>query len=334
MRSVMRFLSIFLLGAAFVAPAPAASDQPLGLALEGYEYPHPVHYLEIEMQRQTLTMAYMDVKPANPNGRTVMLLHGKNFCGAYWGTTIEALSSAGYRVVVPDQIGFGKSSKPENLHYTFHLLAQNTKAVLDHIGVSQTAVLGHSMGGMVATRFALMYPETTQSLLLVNPIGLEDWKLKVPYQPVEWWYERELGKSLDGIREYQRQNYYHGTWDDSYEPWAELLYRWTLSPDFRRLAWNNALTYDMIFTQPVVYEFPKIQAPTLLVIGQLDRTAPGKGLVSKEVAATMGLYPELGRAAAKAIPNAKLVEFDGVGHSPHLEAFDRFREALLAFLAE
>lgn len=330
----MRFLSILLFAATVAISTAAPSHQPLGLALEGYEYPHPVHYLDLEIQRQTLTMAYMDVQPASPNGRTVMLLHGKNFFGAYWATTIEALTSAGFRVVVPDQIGFGKSSKPDNLHYTFHLLAQNTKAVLDHIGVDKTAVLGHSMGGMLATRFALMYPETTDSLLLVNPIGLEDWKLKVPYQPVEWWYERELNKTLEGLREYQRQNYYHGTWQESYDLWPELLYRWTLSPDFRRLAWNNALTYDMVFTQPVVYEFPKIQAPTLLLIGQLDRTALGKGLVSKEVAATMGLYPELGRKTAEAIPDAELVELDGVGHAPHLEAFDRFRDALLDFLAD
>ncbi|MBI1358230.1 MAG: alpha/beta fold hydrolase [Acidobacteria bacterium] len=332
----MRLLSIALLFATVVPalPAAAAPLEPLGLSLEGYEYPYPVEYLEIEMQRQTLTMAYMDVKPASPNGRTVLLLHGKNFCGAYWGTTIEALTKAGFRVVVPDQIGFGKSSKPDTLHYTFQLLARNTKAVLDHIGVMRTTVLGHSMGGMLATRFALMYPETTENLALVNPIGLEDWKLKVPYQPVEWWYERELGKSLENIREYQSKSYYHGTWKESYEPWAELLYRWTLSPDFRRLAWNNALTYDMIFTQPVVYEFPQVRARTLVMIGQLDRTALGKNLVSKEEAATMGRYPELGRATARAIPDAKLVELDGVGHAPHLEAFERFRDELLAFLDE
>jgi len=331
----MRILSVLLLSLLLPAALVVAEDlEPLGLALEGYEYPHPVHYLDLEIQNQVLTMAYMDVKPDDPNGRTVMLMHGKNFCGAYWGTTINALTEAGYRVVVPDQIGFGKSSKPDTLHYSFHLLASNTKKVLEHIGVDRTTVLGHSMGGMLATRFTLMYPETAEHLVLVNPIGLEDWKVKVPYQPVEWWYERELKKTLEGLKSYQRENYYHGTWKDSYEPWAELLYRWTLSPDFRRLAWNNALTYDMVFTQPVVYEFPNVQAPTLLIIGQLDRTALGKGLVSKEVAATMGRYPELGKATAEAIPDATLVELEGVGHAPHLEVFDRFRDELLDFLED
>ncbi len=69
-------------------------------------------------------MAYMDVTAKNPNSKTVVLLHGKNFNGAYWKTTIEALTKEGYRVIVPDQIGFGKSSKPVGYQFTFQQLAQ------------------------------------------------------------------------------------------------------------------------------------------------------------------------------------------------------------------
>ena len=72
--------------------------------------------------------------------------------------------------------------KPAYFHYTFQQLAETTKQLLDSLDISQTAVLGHSMGEMLATRFALMFPEITDKLILVNPIGLEDWKLKVPYQ--------------------------------------------------------------------------------------------------------------------------------------------------------
>jgi pimeloyl-ACP methyl ester carboxylesterase len=88
----------------------------------------------------------------------------------------------------------------------------------------------------------------------------------------------------------------------------------------------------MIFTQPVVYEFPVMKVPTLLIIGQRDRTALGKGSVPKEVAETMGDYPALGKKTAEAIPDAKLVEIDGIGHLPHIEAFDRFIEPLTDFL--
>lgn len=81
-------------------------------------------------------MAYMDVQPAYHNGKTVVLLHGKNFNGAYWKTTIDALTKEGYRVIVPDQIGFGKSSKPIGYQFTFQQLAVNTKAILDELRVN------------------------------------------------------------------------------------------------------------------------------------------------------------------------------------------------------
>lgn len=277
-------------------------------------------------------MAYMDVRPQKANGKVVLLLHGKNFNSAYWEQTAKRLSENGYRVIMPDQIGFGKSSKPQHLQYTFQLLAENTKKLLDTLQIQQVSVLGHSMSGMVATRFALMYPDRTRQLILTNPIGLEDWKLKVPYQSVDDWYQTELQQNPEKIRKYQQENYYHGTWKPEYEKWVIPLAGWTLNPHYECIAWNAALTYDMVFTQSVVYEFDKIKAPTLLIIGQLDRTALGKNLVSKEVAATMGNYPALGKATAQKIPNAKLVEIEGVGHLPHIEAFDRFIMPLLQFL--
>ncbi len=124
-----------------------------------------------------------------------MLLHGKNFNGAYWETTVRELTKSGFRVVLPDQIGFGKSTKPQNFQYSFQQLADNTKALLDTLGIAKTAVLEHSMGGMLATRFALMYPQVTEKLILENPISLEDYKRFVPYLPVDWWYKNELDQN-------------------------------------------------------------------------------------------------------------------------------------------
>ena len=306
----------------------------LDIELLNYRYPYPVFHITLNIQEQMLKMAYMDVKPANYNGRNVLLLHGKNFNGAYWQTTIKSLSKAGFRVIVPDQIGFGKSSKPHHFHYTFQQLARNTKMLLDTLGVIKTAVLGHSMGGMLATRFALMYPQRTEKLILENPIGLEDWKLKVPYQPVEWWYHNELKKNYASIRKYELENYYANQWKPEYDEWVKLLAGWTLNADYATIAWNAALTYDMIFTQPVVYEFNPVVSPTLLIIGIRDRTALGKPLVPEAVRKTMGLYGQLGKKTQQAIPNARLVELQGVGHLPHIESFGRFIEPLIEFLKE
>jgi len=315
-----------------ITKAQTDTLQWLDLELTNYKYPYAVSKLELRIQNQELTMAYMDEKPANYNGKNIVLFHGKNFNDAYWKTTIEALTKKGFRVIVPDQIGFGKSSKPDHFHYTFQQLAQNTKTLLDSLHIEKTAILGHSMGGMLATRFALMYPNTVEKFILENPIGLEDWKLKVPYKPVEWWYKNELKKTYEGIKKYQLESYYDNKWQPEYDQWVNLLAGWTLNSNYKTIAWNASLTYDMIFTQPVVYEFKNITAPTLLIIGTRDRTALGKGLVSENVKKTMGLYNQLGKQTQKKIPNAKLVEIENVGHLPHIEKFDSFIKPLITFL--
>ena len=312
--------------------AQSTGLRALDTRLSTVTYPFEVKFFPLNVQGQFLEMAFMDVKPENYNGRNVILLHGKNFNGAYWKTTAEALSRDGYRVIIPDQIGFGKSSKPENYQYSFHQLAANTKQILDSLNISRITVLGHSMGGMLATRFALMYPEITEKLILVNPIGLEDYKTMVPYTDIFTNYQNELKQTPEAIKEYQLRFYYDNKWKPEYDEWLNLLAGWTLHKDYPRIAWNNALTSDMVFTQPVVYEFGNIRVPTLLIIGTRDRTAIGKNLAAPEIAATMGLYNKLGRTTQQKIPGSELIELDGIGHMPHIEAFEKFIKPLRNFI--
>jgi pimeloyl-ACP methyl ester carboxylesterase len=303
------------------------------LRLESFDYPFAVQTFKLRSQQQDLEMAWMEVKPERAATGTVVLLHGKNFSGAYWQETAEALRDAGFRVIMPDQVGFGKSSKPAHYQFTFQQLAANTRELLRHAGVTRVHVIGHSMGGMVAARYALMFPDEVQSLTFVNPLGLEDWKAKgVPYRSVDALAQQELGQTAEKIRAYQRQNYYGGDWRSDYDRWVEMLVTFTRSPDYPRMAWIQALTSDMIYTQPVVYEFPLIKSPTLLIIGQRDRTAPGKDRLDESARRELGKYPELGRTAAKSIPGAKLIELEGIGHAPHLENFQRFIVPLRNFL--
>ena len=314
--------------------AQTDKTKPLGLNLETVQYPFPVGYIDLNIQGEDLKMAFMDVKPEKANGKTILLLHGKNFNGAYFEQTARDLSANGFRVIIPDQIGFGKSSKPHRIQYSFQLLAQNTHALLDSLHITKTSVLGHSMGGMLATRFTLMYPGMVDKLILENPIGLEDWKLLVPYQGVDDWYQAELIQTYDKIKSYQLTFYYDNNWKPEYDKWTNMLAGWTNDIDYPLIAWNSALTYDMIFTQPVLYEFPNIKAPTLLIIGLRDRTALGKNKAPKEIQGTLGNYPALGRLTASKIKNSKLVEIDNVGHLPHIEAYPKFIEPLLKFLKE
>ncbi|WP_088500015.1 alpha/beta fold hydrolase [Pseudomonas taetrolens] len=311
--------------------APSAPGPVYGEELQGFEYPYPLHRFEFNSQGQPVQMGYMDISPSGKaNGRTAVLMHGKNFCAATWGDSIKALSAAGYRVVAADQIGFCTSSKPEYYQYSFQQLADNTHALLTSLGIDKASVVGHSTGGMLATRYALMYAPETEKLVLVNPIGLEDWKaLGVPWRTIDQWYERELKLSAEGIRKYEQSTYYGGRWKPEYDRWVDMLAGLNKGPGHKRVAWNSALIYDMIFTQPVFYELPALKVPTVLLIGDADTTAIGSDIASPEVKARIGDYTVLGKQAAKLIPGATLVEFPGMGHAPQMEDPPGFNKVLI-----
>jgi pimeloyl-ACP methyl ester carboxylesterase len=301
----------------------------LQLNAQKVAYPHPVQSLTLQIEKQSVQMSYMDVQLQKRNGKTVLLLHGKNFNGYYWKDVIAYLNKDGYRVIVPDQVGWGRSDKP-NIHYSFHLLAANTKALLDTLQIDKVFVIGHSMGGMLSTRFALMYPATVEKLVLENAIGLEDYKTFVPYQPVEKQYENKLKATYETYKKYQQT--YYPVWKPEYEQYVAAQSESLADSNFAQTAWANALTYQMIYEQPVVYEFKNIKQPTLLIMGQEDRTVVGKNLLSKDVAAQHGIYPELGKKLKKEIKGSKLVELKGVGHIPHVQVPDVFKKEVLNFL--
>ena len=216
-------------------------------------------------------MAYRDLRPTGAaDGKTVLLLHGKNFSGFYWEPTIEFLAQQGYRVIAPDQLGFGASSRPD-IHYSFHQMAQNTKALLDHLGIPQVDVIAHSMGGMLGVRFTLLFPETVEKLVLENPIGFEDYRKLVPYIALQQQYAAELSQTYENMRDYQK-SYYPGAWKPEYEVYVQDQASVLGTGEYPRDAWSSALTYEMIYEQPIVYEVGEISRPTLLIIGQADRT--------------------------------------------------------------
>ena len=310
--------------------ATADEGPAYGPELEGFEYPLPVQRFVFQSQRQQVQMGYLDAQPERANGRTIVLLHGKNFCAATWEGTMRFLQSKGFRVIVPDQIGFCKSSKPASYQYTFQQLAHNTKALLDSIGVQRFTVMGHSTGGMLATRIALMFPQQVEQLVMVNPIGLEDWKAEgVPSLSLDQWHAREKQITAERIRNYERVTYYVNEWRPEYERWVQMIAGMFRGPGRELVAWHSALTYDMIFTQPVVYEFPQLRVPTLLLFGERDGTAIGKDISPPEVKARLGDYPKLARRTAAAIPGAKLVLFPELGHAPQMQDPEHFHAALL-----
>jgi pimeloyl-ACP methyl ester carboxylesterase len=297
---------------------PPAHWGPVSVDLEEIPYPYPVHYLELNRFGQDMRMAYMDVPPrGTPNGQTVVIFHGMNFYAEAYTATIDALRDAGFRVVALDQIGFGRSSKPI-VPYTFSFLASNSKTVLDEIGVERAAVVGHSMGGMLAARFALHYPETTTHLVLVNQIGLTDARLNRPWSDPGLGYggpQDRLAAYRAAVNTHVR---YYPEWHPPQLEYVRRQFGHTLSGDYPRYAQVRSLLSHMVYSDPIVYDWQHIGTKALVIGGADDQLAQN--------------WAALARNSAEQLPNAAILLYDGVGHNPHAQIPDRFHADLVRFL--
>jgi pimeloyl-ACP methyl ester carboxylesterase len=323
--------------ALFISPstlsAEGAAREPYGIGLEGFAYPYPVSQLPLNNDGEQVRMAYMDVAPAQPNGRTVLLLHGRNFPSSYWSPIIKTLSDAGYRVVVPDQIGFGKSTKPAGeLH--FDTLARNTIALLDHLQIAKADIVAHSLGGMLGVRIARAYPDRVSHLLLAAPIGLEDYRFYVPPTPTEKIIENEDKLTAEGYRKQLETNYSLKLPPDQVTPFIDARFNIKGSAEYPRWLRAFVSSAQMIYREPVVHEIPLITQPTLFIMGADDHNAPGKPNAPEALRPKMGQNAELARALAARMSDARAEVIANTGHLVFLEAPAKFNELMLGFLAK
>ena len=307
-------------------PTPA-DVKPGSITCEDVPYPYPVSYLPLTLYGQDVRIAFMDVAPAGQaNGHTVILFHGNNFAGFYFGNVIEALRKAGFRVIAPDQIGYGRSSKPI-IPYNFHDMARNTSLILQSLKIDKAMIVGHSMGGMLAARFATQFPGVTERLVLYNPIGLVDGRFDRPWDSTDDSYKRTLASTYQSIRASIMRYVAHNpaAWTPEFETYSRVRYAWTLSADWPRLAMVQTLISQVQYADPVVDDWAHIKAPTL-VFGGAEDSLPGSAAV----------FRERMKFVAETIPNgrARLQLLPGLGHVPHMEAPDKTLPPLVAFLTE
>jgi len=313
-----RALPLCLALGAANAQAPADYG-PMSPNMEDVPYPHPVSTFSFVVYGKDVRMAYMDVKPtAAPNGQTVVLLHGFNFSGEAWRGTIDVLAREGFRVIVPDQIGFGRSSKPP-IPYTFNDMALNTRRLLQSLGVERAAVVGHSMGGMLASRFAMAYPAVTTHVVMVNQIGLTDARPGRAPRYLDDAYRTDTTRP-PAMRTYEavRQSItrYFVTWKPEYEKYVRIHWGWQQSPDWAWFSQVRAALGQMLSAETVVYDWQHIKSKALVIGGAMDTPA----------------YPAQARHVAESIPGAELELIDNIGHCPQLEAPEIFHPKLVRFL--
>jgi len=320
--------SVAAQGRSVLPPAPTPTDvKPGSITCDECPYPYPSNYLDISVYSQDVRISYMDVAPqGTPNGHTVLLLHGNNFGGFYFKAVIDGLTKEGFRVIVPDQIGYGRSSKPM-APFNFNSQARNTFLILQNLKIEKVMVVGHSMGGMLAARFATQYPKAVERVVLYNPIGLTDGRYDRPMQPIDEAYKQNLKSDYQSIRSGLARYVAHNpkAWNQEFETYTRIRYSWTLSADWPRLAMVQALIGQMLYADPVVYDWAHIQVPTLAFGGAEDM-----------LLGTAASFQERMNYIAKTVPNGNghVLLIPGLGHVPHLEAPDKVLPPLVAFLKE
>src|SRR3954451_21089851 len=319
-----------------VVPALAQSPpEPLGIALEGYPYPFPVRFLPLTVERHAVRLAYMDVSPtAAANGRAVLLLLGRNFPASYWEPTIKALTGAGYRVIAPDQINFGKSSKLDDVPVSFDTMASHVAALLEQLGLARVDVVAHSMGNMAAVRFTRTFPERVNKLVMYAPVGLEDYRVYVPPVPREKLIEQEDKLAGPAYLQQLVTTYGLSLPPEQVQPFVDIRERMKGSAEWPRWVRSYVASYYAMWGQPVVHELPLVDKPVLFLVGSRDRTAPGRAYARPEDRDRMGQVAERARELAPRMRDARVETFENVGHLIHLEATERFHAVLLRFLTE
>ncbi len=107
------------------------------------------------------------------NKEAIVLLHG--FCGssAYW-KSVNPFLNENYRIIQPDFRGHGESGTTSQEVYSMELFADDLKHLLDHLGLTEIVLFGHSLGGYVALAFAEKYPDYLKGLSLIHSTARPD----------------------------------------------------------------------------------------------------------------------------------------------------------------
>jgi non-heme chloroperoxidase len=238
-------------------------------------------------------------------GEPVLLLHGYSDSGGAWAPVLPHLP-AEWRVAAPDQRGHGRSERPAG-DYAMTTFAADAARLLDALGWERATVVGHSMGGMIAQRFAIDFPERVARLVLVGTTPI----CAGPAVDEVVAAVRAFGDEVP--REFV-EAFQAGTVVRPLPPafFAAVVETSCAMPSrvWRALA-EELARFDLRA------ELPHIAAPTQVVWGDAD--------------AFFG--PPEQEALRKGIPGATFSVYVGCGHSPHWEEPDRFARELAAFVA-
>ena len=135
--------------------------------------PETSQYHEVTPER---LIHYTDHAPIGASNGTAIFIHGSGPGASGWSNfkhNVSAFQEAGYRCIVYDQWGYGKTSKPQDVDHTLDFFVDGLVSLMDSADVANAVLVGNSLGGAVALGLALRHPERIEKLILMAPGGIE-----------------------------------------------------------------------------------------------------------------------------------------------------------------
>ncbi|HEU5260693.1 MAG TPA: alpha/beta fold hydrolase [Gemmatimonadales bacterium] len=273
-------------------------------------FPSGTRFAARHVRVDDTSIRYLDAGAGTP----VIFIHGLGASLYTWRENLDAVATAGFRVVAYDNRGFGSSDKPAH-GYTNAEYARLLIALMDSLRITDAVLVGHSMGGAIAAETAIRYPERVRGLALIGSAGLgirEPTLLRLARWPV-------VGPVLLGFRgrglvERLLKSTYadpskvtDSDVDQYYAPVADPAYGRALRGVLRQFRLDG-----------LTGRLDRIEAPALVLWGEADRWVP--------LALGRALAAQLARAAFLAVPRA--------GHAVHEEAPAEVNRLLIKFLKE
>lgn len=236
------------------------------------------------------------------DGQQFLILHGWGGSSISWILVQKILAEKGFKVIVPDFPGFGKSKSPKE-PWEVSDYVEWLKNFIEKMKIKKPFfLLAHSFGGRVAIKFSAKYPEKIKALILCSSAGIKPEKklsTKIFYylgRAGDYLFSRRpLLKFKDGAR--------------------NTFYQIIRQRDYLKAKDTMRETVKKVLAEDLLKYLPQIKTKTLIIWGKIDRMVPIKyAYIMKEK-----------------IPNSKLIILPKIGHSPHLEIPEKFTEEILQF---
>lgn len=249
-----------------------------------------------------VTLQY--VEQGDPSGTPMILLHGLSDSWHSYELVLPHLPESIHAFALT-QRGHGDSSRPETA-YSYHDFATDVAAFIDTLQLEAAVVVGHSMGSTIAQRFAIDYPERLLGLVLIGSF----FSLQSSQAP------RELWKVVSTMEDPVDPDFVRGLQESTLAQPVPAAFFETIVQESLKLparVWREVVRSNM--QDEFSEELSKIESPTLLAWGDQD-----------------GMVPRSDQdAQTEAIPDARLVVYEGAGHGLHWEEPERFASDLVSF---